>query len=194
MPRRLLLHSPIKRRPPPLLNTPITRAFKPRHWRRPSPAFTAMVPSPGRIKGPPPPTRWNTPTPSACPLLLFVAPTSSPFQAEAPPPSRRLLTVVQAPVSGSPFVPPHPLRVATLAASRRGSEQSLGRALASHRRGPVCGPPWTEARRGPWPMDRVHGFFLTKIILKSIIPDSFVKRPMGFSKINPQSMISQLDP
>jgi hypothetical protein len=43
-------------------------------------------------------------------------------------------------------------------------------------------------------MDRVDDFFLTKIIPKSIIPDSFAKKPLGFSKINPQSMISQLDP
>jgi hypothetical protein len=56
------------------------------------------------------------------------------------------------------------------------------------------GPPWTEAEHGPWPVERVHGFFHTKIILKSIIPDSFAKKPLGFSKINPQSMISQLDP
>jgi hypothetical protein len=58
----------------------------------------------------------------------------------------------------------------------------------------VAGPPWTEARRGPWPMDKVHSFFLTKIILKAVFPDSFAKEPLGFSKINPQSMISQLDP
>jgi hypothetical protein len=43
-------------------------------------------------------------------------------------------------------------------------------------------------------MDRVHSFSLTKIILKSIIPGSFAKKPLGFSKINPQFMISQLDP
>jgi hypothetical protein len=43
-------------------------------------------------------------------------------------------------------------------------------------------------------VDRVHGFFLTKIISKSIIPGSFAKKPLCFSKINPQSMISQLDP
>jgi hypothetical protein len=43
-------------------------------------------------------------------------------------------------------------------------------------------------------MDRVYGFFLTKIIPKSIIPSSFAKKPLDFSKINPQSMISQLDP
>jgi hypothetical protein len=40
----------------------------------------------------------------------------------------------------------------------------------------------------------VHGFFLTKIIQKSIIPCSFTKKPLGFSKIIPRSMISQLDP
>jgi hypothetical protein len=40
----------------------------------------------------------------------------------------------------------------------------------------------------------VHGFFLTIIIPKSIIPDSFAKKPLGFSKINPQSIISQSDP
>jgi hypothetical protein len=56
------------------------------------------------------------------------------------------------------------------------------------------GPPWTEAGRGPWPMDWVHSFFLTKIIPKSIIPDSFAKKPLGFSKISPQSMIWKLDP
>jgi hypothetical protein len=33
-----------------------------------------------------------------------------------------------------------------------------------------------------------------KIIPKLIIPDSFVKKPLGFSKINPQSLISQLGP
>jgi hypothetical protein len=43
---------------------------------------------------------------------------------------------------------------------------------------------WTEST----------SFFLTKISPKSIIPDSFAKKPLGFSKINPQSMISQLDP
>jgi hypothetical protein len=48
---------------------------------------------------------------------------------------------------------------------------------------------WTEAGCGPWPVDRVHGFFLTKIIMKSIIPGSFAMKPLGFSKINPQSMI-----
>jgi hypothetical protein len=58
----------------------------------------------------------------------------------------------------------------------------------------MAGPPWTEARHGPRLVDLVHGFFLTKIIQKSIIPCSFAKKPLGFSKINPQSMISQLDP
>jgi hypothetical protein len=42
-------------------------------------------------------------------------------------------------------------------------------------------------------VDWVQDFFLTKI-LKSIITSSFAKKPLGFSKINPQSMISQLDP
>jgi hypothetical protein len=53
---------------------------------------------------------------------------------------------------------------------------------------------WTEAGRGPGPVDRVYVFFLTKIIPKMIIPSSFVMKPLGFSKINPQSMISQLGP
>jgi hypothetical protein len=41
---------------------------------------------------------------------------------------------------------------------------------------------------------RGHVFFLTKLIPKSIIPGSFAKKPLGFTKINPQCMISQLDP
>jgi hypothetical protein len=43
-------------------------------------------------------------------------------------------------------------------------------------------------------VDRVHVFFLTKIISKTIIPGSFATKPLCFSKINPQSLISQLDP
>jgi hypothetical protein len=43
-------------------------------------------------------------------------------------------------------------------------------------------------------VDRVHGFFLTQIIPKSIILGSFAKKPLSFSKINPQSMILPLDP
>jgi hypothetical protein len=43
-------------------------------------------------------------------------------------------------------------------------------------------------------VDRVHSFFLIKIIPKSIIPGHFAKKPLGVSKINLQSMISQLDP
>jgi hypothetical protein len=43
-------------------------------------------------------------------------------------------------------------------------------------------------------VDRVHVFFHTRIILKSIIPGHFAKKPLGFSKINPQSLISQLGP
>jgi hypothetical protein len=39
-----------------------------------------------------------------------------------------------------------------------------------------------------------HDFFLTKIILKSIILAVLQRSPLGFSKINPQSLISQLDP
>jgi hypothetical protein len=55
-------------------------------------------------------------------------------------------------------------------------------------------PPWIETERGPCSVDGVHSFFFTKIILKSIIPGCFVKKPLGFSKFNLQSMISQLDP
>jgi hypothetical protein len=58
----------------------------------------------------------------------------------------------------------------------------------------MADPLWTEAGCGPRPVDQIHGFFLTKIILKSIIPGSFAKKPLGFSKINSQSMISQLGP
>jgi hypothetical protein len=58
----------------------------------------------------------------------------------------------------------------------------------------MAGPTWIEAGCGPRPIDRVHGFFLTKIIPKSIIPVSFAKTALGFSKINPQSMFSQLNP
>jgi hypothetical protein len=51
----------------------------------------------------------------------------------------------------------------------------------------MAGPLWTEAGHGP-------RLFSYKINLKSIIPGNFAKKPLGFSKINLQSMISQLDP
>jgi hypothetical protein len=47
---------------------------------------------------------------------------------------------------------------------------------------------WSTAH-GPSPR-----LFPSKIIPKAIIPGSFAKKPLGFSKINLQSMISQLDP
>jgi hypothetical protein len=56
----------------------------------------------------------------------------------------------------------------------------------------MAGPPWTEAGRGPWPVDRVHGFFLAKIIPENSIFWHFALRPLIFSNINPQSLISQL--
>jgi hypothetical protein len=39
----------------------------------------------------------------------------------------------------------------------------------------------------------VHDFFLAKIIPESTISSNFAKKPLGFSKINQQSLISQLD-
>jgi hypothetical protein len=56
----------------------------------------------------------------------------------------------------------------------------------------MAGPPWTEAGRGPWPVDRVHGFFLAKIIPENSIFWHFALRPLIFNNINPQSLISQL--
>jgi hypothetical protein len=83
-------------------------------------------------------------------------------------------------------LPPSSLSLCTGAAGGRAPVSSV---LLSR-----AGPPWTEAGCGPRPMDRVHDFFLTKIILKSIIPSSFAKKRLVFSKINLQSMVSQLDP
>jgi hypothetical protein len=40
-------------------------------------------------------------------------------------------------------------------------------------------------------MDRVHAFFLTKIISKIYIPGDFAEGSLCFSIINPQSVISQ---
>jgi hypothetical protein len=56
------------------------------------------------------------------------------------------------------------------------------------------GPPWTEAGRRPRTRGLGPRVFFGKIILKSIIPSSFAKKLLGFSKINPQSLISQLGP
>jgi hypothetical protein len=58
----------------------------------------------------------------------------------------------------------------------------------------MAGPPWTEVGRGPRPVYRVHGFFLTKIIPGNSIFWHFALRPLIFSNINPQSLISQLGP
>jgi hypothetical protein len=54
------------------------------------------------------------------------------------------------------------LHVATLVTSRRGLERPLGQAPVSRRRGPVRGPPWTSAARGPRPVDRVQPFSIRK--------------------------------
>jgi hypothetical protein len=58
----------------------------------------------------------------------------------------------------------------------------------------MASPPWTEAGRGPRPGDQVHGFFLTKIIPENSILKHCALRPLIFSNINPQSLISQLGP
>jgi hypothetical protein len=58
----------------------------------------------------------------------------------------------------------------------------------------MAGPPWTEDEHGPRPVDQVHCFFLTKIILGNSIFWHFALRPLIFSNINPQSLISQLVP
>jgi hypothetical protein len=58
----------------------------------------------------------------------------------------------------------------------------------------MAGPPWTEVGRGPRPVYRVHDFFLTKIIPGNSIFWHFALRPLIFSNINPQSLISQLGP
>jgi hypothetical protein len=58
----------------------------------------------------------------------------------------------------------------------------------------MAGPPWTEAEHGPRPVDRVHSFFLIKIILGKSIFRHFALRPLIFSNINPQFLILQLGP
>jgi hypothetical protein len=47
---------------------------------------------------------------------------------------------------------------------------------------------------GPRPVDLAHGFFSSEKNLKFHYFRHFALRPLGFSKINPQSIIFQSDP
>jgi hypothetical protein len=132
-PRHLLLHSPIKRYTPspfPLFICPITGGIESILHRQPlkAPRHFRLPPDP--IKERPHSSRAPHLLTSPPPILsctLVVAAWSRSPTAGAPPPHRH-------PSSGerSPVTPPHPLRVATLAASHRGPERPLGRAPVSH--------------------------------------------------------------
>jgi hypothetical protein len=65
------------------------------------------------------------------------------------------------PASHSPSPAPWPARLDT--------EVAGGRAPASLVLPSMASPPWTEVGHGPRPVDRVHGFFLTKIIPRNSI-------------------------
>jgi hypothetical protein len=69
-----------------------------------------------------------------------------------------------------------------------------GRAPVSSVPSSMAGPPWIEAGCGPRPVDQVHGFFLAKIIPGNSIFWHFTLRPLIFSNIILQSLISQLSP
>jgi hypothetical protein len=104
---------------------------------------------PGHLHPPPNPIK-GCPHSSGAPHT-FTSPTS--HGAEVLPLVRRLLAAAQALVSHPSVALHRPLCVATLTASRRGSERPLGRALVSHCQGPVHCPPWTGAVRGPQAVD-----------------------------------------
>jgi hypothetical protein len=64
-----------------------------------------------------------------------------------------------------------------------------GRAPTSSVPPSMACPPWTEAGRGQRLMDRVHGFFFSKIIPWKSYFLHFALRPLSFSNSNPQSII-----
>jgi hypothetical protein len=90
------------------------------------------------------------------------------------------------PASHTPSPAPWPAPLNTRATGGRAPASSVPQSLS--------GPPWTEAGHDPRPVDRVHGFFLAKIIPRNSIFRHFALRPLIFSNINPQSLISQLGP
>jgi hypothetical protein len=125
------------------------------------------------------------PTPLTLLLLVLIKPVLSPSWAKAPPPSHHLLTVIQAPVSSTPVVPPRPFR-----GHPRGTPPWPGAAARSSYGEPPPRPClWsTVDQRRPWSTN--HGpsprLFPLENNSKLIIPCHFAKRTLFLSNINPQ--------
>jgi hypothetical protein len=133
-----------------------------------------------------PPPFPCSPSPSV--LHTGVPPAAAPTTVARPPhclPSSGEWTT-EFPASHSPSPAPSSAPLDTGATGGRAPASSVPPSMAD--------PPWTEAGRGPWPVDRVHGFFLAKLITGNSIFWYFALRPFIFSNINPQSLISQLGP
>jgi hypothetical protein len=177
--------SPLHCPPPPFLSLPKQPALMP-----PPPATTRRPRSlPDPIKGSHTAAGAQRPRHHSpfLPSILGAPPSPSHFGRCLLPPSPGRLAAVHSRVrSQAGSSPPPPLFGYRIGEP----ECHPGCSPVSSVLPSMADPPWTEAGCGPRPVDQIHGFFLTKIILKSIIPGSFAKNLLGFSKINPQSMIS----
>jgi hypothetical protein len=156
-----------------------------------SPSPASVCPSPPTIKGRgvPPGHRHTHLT------LNRLLPSPQRPLHRAPPP----LIVPQHRSVVSDLPPPHlqlvrltssPLHFSSTTVRFRARGCRSGRSPVSLPRDGDRGPPWTGAARGPW----AHGLS-PWVSFRKIIPENpnfghFAFRPLGFSKINPQSRIN----
>jgi hypothetical protein len=183
---------------PPLIDTippssiSETGAFNPTieaSSRRPLEALDPPPPRLRPIKVDPPPVKH--PTPPKPSLLALTVPSPSSFRAElsvaGEPPFHRL------PSRGDPAIefagPPSPSPA--LLSELSGTGAAGGRAPES---GNGCRSMVDRSPGGPRPVDPAHGFFSSEINPKFHYFRQFALKPLGFSKINPQSIIFQSDP
>jgi hypothetical protein len=152
------------------------------------PPPSGRLPPPWHLKKAPRPHLISLhPTPPSFPPLSHrSSPPACVFIPAALPPSPGRFTTAPSSVR-APSAPPRPLSLLRPSRQPPASHSACAPHSGRHATALSAAQPWSI-------VDRVHVFFLTKIILKSIIPDSFAKKPLGFSKINPQSLISQLGP